>query len=78
VNITAPLLEENHFFIFGRIKAIWGSLECRDYLRALVIEDHNRPTMDHEFTFGEIREVMELINSHDSEYKMFVPPKSLW
>lgn len=71
---AVPELESSFPRVINQISIIWGSPECRQYLKKLVVQEFDRNREG--FSYQVMNELNNLLDQHDSEFPQFNPPKA--
>lgn len=72
------ILESNYPKVAEKISASWGTLQCRQYLDDLCIDDRCDAKPRLGFPFAMLMLIEDLLDEHDVAYPNFAIPKKPW
>jgi hypothetical protein len=71
-------LESNYPKVAEKINTMWGTLQCRQYLDDLCIDDRCDAKPRQGFPFAMLMMIEDLLDEHDAAYPNFAVPKKPW
>lgn len=72
------VLESNYPKVAEKINATWGTLQCRQYLDDLCIDDRCDVKPRQGFSFEILMLIEDLLDEHDAAFPNFVIAKKPW